>query len=434
MKNGMFSGWKDVFAFTFIQNTKTKTFKTALIGISVLIFVIFFAINMITGYVKNNKKDSAYKNANRAENVCIINGIEIKDSLFENFKESDEYMENSEIIVYDDNTPDEIITEMEKNSKSAVVINVFKGTEDKKGHSQYMLDVYATKDLTEKNVIKITEKFSDYFDELKYNLTSLEPEDMKVILSDSNVYSMDIEDADESMGEMMAKIFVPMIFVLLIYMMILMYGQSISKSLIVEKNSKLMETLLTSLKPYAIVLGKILAMYVIAILQMVTWVIAGIAGFLISDRIAEGMFEKYDNPVIRIINLLKDGSSSAFSIESIVIGVAALLFGFLLYCVFAGLIASNITKAEELANGMSIYQMVVVIGFLAAYMLPLLQAKSPVVNAIRYIPVTSPFMLTSDVIMGNIGIGGAIVSMAIILISIIIMVIVTGKNYKKKVF
>ena len=36
--------------------------------------------------------------------------------------------------------------------------------------------------------------------------------------------------------------------------------------------------------------------------------------------------------------------------------------------------------------------------------------------------------------MGNIGIGGAIVSMAIILISIIIMVIVTGKNYKKKVF
>ena len=47
MKKGMFTGWKDVLNFTFIQNTKTKTFKTSLIGIAALIFIIFFGANVI---------------------------------------------------------------------------------------------------------------------------------------------------------------------------------------------------------------------------------------------------------------------------------------------------------------------------------------------------------------------------------------------------
>lgn len=54
----MFTGWKDVLNFTFIQNTKTKTFKTSLIGIAALIFIIFFGANVIMGYMsdKGDKK------------------------------------------------------------------------------------------------------------------------------------------------------------------------------------------------------------------------------------------------------------------------------------------------------------------------------------------------------------------------------------------
>ena len=78
--------------------------------------------------------------------------------------------------------------------------------------------------------------------------------------------------------------------------------------------------------------------------------------------------------------------------------------------------------------------MVTIAGFLGAYMLPLLQADSPIVDILRYVPVTSPFMITSDVIIGNIGIIGAIVSVFIMIAITVVMIIMTGKNYKKKVF
>lgn len=433
MKNGLFTGWKDVFAFTFSQNTKTKTFKSALIGIGVLMFAIFFMINMITGFVKSEKKSST-KETNKIEQIWIINESEIPEGKFADFTDETNFMENVEIKEYKSSKADELISSMQKDDIVGIVIKLYQGKDTEDGKRQYMLDVYSVEGLARENVEKASGIIVNYFDSIKYTITSVKQESMNIILSDSNVYSKDVDEEDESIGETLAKIFIPMIFVLIIYMMVLMYGQSISKSLVVEKNSKLMEMLLISVKPYAIVAGKILAMYSIAILQMFIWAGMGIAGFLVGDKIAGEMFEKYENPIIDLISLMRDNSASAFSMSSIIVGIIALLAGFLLYCVFSGLIASNITKAEEIANGMSVYQMVVVVAFLAAYMLPLMQSESVAVKIIRYIPITSAFILPSDVIVGNIGIIGAIVSILITIVSIFAMIIATGKIYKKKVF
>ena len=427
----MFTGWKDVLDFTFVQNTKTKTFKASLIGIAALIFIIFFGANVIMGYMSDRGDKKKANVVNKADNIWIINDVEINNELLEEFKEADDYVKDSNITVYSDKRISEVVKDIED---STIVINVYKGEENEDKNVEYMLDVYATKDLSKKNVKKVAKAFSKYFDDIKYNLTSLNPDVMHIVTSDYTVYSVDVNEKEESFGVIIAKIFVPMIFVLLIYFMVLMYGQSISKALIVEKNSKLMEMLLTSIKPHAIVLGKILAMYLNAIMQMGIWIISGVAGFIVGDRVAKNMFDSYDNSIIKVINLIRADSSSAFSVSAIIIGIAAMFIGFLLYCVFAALVASNITKAEELANGMNVFQMVTIAGFLGAYMLPLLQADSPIVDILRYVPVTSPFMVTSDVIIGNMGIIGAIVSALIMIATTIVMIIMTGKNYKKKVF
>lgn len=431
MKKGMFTGWKDVLDFTFVQNTKTKTFKASLIGIAALIFIIFFGANVTMGYMSDKGDKKKANVVNKADNIWIINDVEINNELLEEFKEADDYVKDSNITVYSDKRISEVVKDIED---STIVINVYKGEENEDKNVEYMLDVYATKDLSKKNVKKVAKAFSKYFDDIKYNLTSLNPDVMHIVTSDYTVYSVDVNEKEESFGVIIAKIFVPMIFVLLIYFMVLMSGQSISKALIVEKNSKLMEMLLTSIKPHAIVLGKILAMYLNAIMQMGIWIISGVAGFIVGDRVAKNMFDSYDNSIIKVINLIRADSSSAFSVSAIIIGIAAMFIGFLLYCVFAALVASNITKAEELANGMNVFQMVTIAGFLGAYMLPLLQADSPIVDILRYVPVTSPFMVTSDVIIGNMGIIGAIVSALIMIATTIVMIIMTGKNYKKKVF
>lgn len=102
MKKGMFTGWKDVLNFTFIQNTKTKTFKTSLIGIAALIFIIFFGANVIMGYMSDKGDKKKANVVNKADNIWIINEVEINNELLEEFKEADDYVKDSDIVVYSD--------------------------------------------------------------------------------------------------------------------------------------------------------------------------------------------------------------------------------------------------------------------------------------------------------------------------------------------
>lgn len=431
MKKGMFTGWKDVFSFTFAQNIKSKTFKYTLIGISLLLFVIFFAINMITGYYKDNKKNKTDKTINNVEEIILINETELNNDAFAGYKEYSKYITEAEVFIEDDVNLTEAKSRLE--GKSGVIVRIYRGENDEKGNINYMIDIYSTENISKKDRSHIGNEISAYFDNMKYTMTNAEQSIINMVMSEVVSYDVYVDEDEETLAEVLAKLFLPMIFVLVIYMMVLMHGQGISKALIAEKSSKLMETLLISVKPYAVVFGKIFAMYTIAVMQMAVWIISGVLGFVISDKAAAGLFENYDNPIISVMDIMKDGRD-AFTTQSFIMSIVAFMAGFLFYCVLSAVLSSSITKAEELANASAIYQVVVVIGFMAAYILPLIQENSAAVKVLRYIPVTSAFMLSADVIIGNIGIMGTMVSVGILLITTFVMIVITGKIYKKKVF
>lgn len=431
MKKGMFTGWKDVFSFTYVQNTKSKTFKRTVVGISLLIFIIFFAVNVITGYHKDHKRSKKDTVMDKVEKVILINNTTLDNEAFTAYHEYSKYITEAEVFIEDSITLEEAKERM--SDESGVIIRIYQGEDDEGGERQYMIDVYSTDGISKKDRNRIGNELSEYFDSVKYTLTNAEEAVIRMAMSEVIVGSVTVEEKEETLAEVLAKIFIPMIFVLVIYMMVLMHGQSISKSLIVEKNSKLMEMLLISVKPYAIILGKVLAMYLIAVMQMAIWVLSGVFGFMIGDKVAAELFTHYENPIINVMDIMREGSD-AFTVQAYIMAIIAVAAGFLFYCVLSALLTSNITKTEELANGSSMYQIIVVIGFMAAYMLPLLQENSVIVKIIRYIPITSAFMLPSDVIIGSIGIVDTVISVAIMLFTTFIMIIITGKIYKKKVF
>lgn len=431
MKKGMFTGWKDVFRFTFEQNVKTKSFKTAIVGISLLIFIIFFAINMGVGYYKDSKKPKKQME-NEVTSLYIYNDTRMEDEMLLSFVQDYEFASELNIsIVEKKEDIEQNIADAEEQKEKVMSVAI---TETVEEELTYELLFDQSEECSKSNVERIAEDFAEYFEECKLMSAGIDESKMLVVMSEVYANTMDIEEADKSLGEILLGIFMPMITTLIIYMLVLMHGQSISKIIVVEKNSKLMETLLISVKPYAIILGKILAMYVVAIIQMAAWVVSGVAGYIVGDKLAGSMFEKYENPVNMLINLVRDNAQQAFSAQAVIICILSVLVGFLTYCVLAGLITSNITKAEDLANGTSVYQIIVVIGFLLAYMLPLLKQGSPIIDVLRYVPITSVFMLPADILMGSISAVGAILSICILLVTTSVMIILTGKIYKKKVF
>lgn len=456
-------GWKDVFSFTFIQNVKGKTFKAALYGIAALIFIIFLAINIIVAVVNDDddKKKKEETDKNSVDIIHIINESDIKDVDFLKLPEENEIFADIRILMEEgdsepaeraeafDSDSREIILQIQKylfndKTKQYTLFDEYDSpaAQDEEGSQEivYRFTIHLKKDGVLDNsrdraaISRLADTLAEYFDRAKYGFAGISQEGMEMLDSEIHVESVDIEKAGESLTETLAKIFIPMVVCLVVYMLVLLYGQSISKVIVVEKSSKLMETLLTSLQPYAIVFGKIFAMFAIAVVQIVVWTLSGVLGYIVGDKIASSMFSGYENQLYVIIDIFKADSDSAFTLTAVILGILVLVIGFFMYCVMSALFSSGISKAEEVSNGYALFQMVVVVAFLAAYMMPLMGLSDTLVNVLRFIPVTAAFMLPADVIIGSCGIPVSAASLGVMIAATAVMIYFTGKMYKKKIF
>lgn len=453
-------GWKTVFSFTFIQNIKGKTFKAALFGIAALIFIIFLAVNIIVAAVNDDdEKEKDVTEQSNLDVIHIVNSSDIKDIDFKKIAgESGEFENISIIMEKEDINPAEradafasdsreIVIEIQKyayNSEKEQYTLLEEGNSDAESEDKneivYRLTVYIKAEgvldnsQDRENISDIAEKLAEYFQQAKYSFVGIDKDGMEMLNSEIYVETVDIEEAGESLTEILAKIFIPMIVCLVVYMLVLLNGQSISKVIIVEKSSKLMEALLTSIQPYAIVFGKILAMFSVAMIQIAVWFASGFLGYYVGDKIASSMFSGYENPVFVIIDIFKRDSGSAFTLTAVLLGILVLIIGFFMYCVMSALFSSAISKPEEVSNGYAVFQMIVVVSFLAAYMIPLMEFSGTLIQVMRFIPVTAAFMLPADVIIGSCSIMTSVISLGIMIVTTAVMIYFTGKIYKKKIF
>lgn len=441
-------GWKQVFSFTFSQNIKGKSFKLALFGIAALIFVIMIAIHIIIGAVDEEEETEPKQDmvVFDMETVYLVNHSGISNIHFQSLSEKGAVLEGIEIIE-SGVEPKKLLETIGAEEKKMIVAiekyGYFPESEEYKlwdekselnGELTYRFIVYSKTEEDEEETIAVAEEIASFFEEEKKTALGLSEESKMILDLQTDAEIMEVEELEENLEEVLAKMFVPMIFSLVIYMLVLLYGQSISNIIVVEKSSKLMEMLLTSLEPYAIVFGKILAMFTVAILQFATWILSGVAGYFTGSKIAEHIFEGYEEPLGMLIELLKQEAESAFSVPAVILGVLILVLGFFMYCVLAGMVAACIKKAEDVSNGSGVFQIIVVIAFLAAYMLPIAEVSDTILTIVRLIPITSAFMLPADLIIGNCSlvIGG--IGLAIMLVTTIVLVYFTGKIYKKKIF
>ena len=427
----MFRGMKNVFGFTYSQSVKNKSYKTSLIGIGIFLFVLMIAINVIAGFVTSDKKKSKGK-AKKEIIVDTFYYVENDAVDLKGFKEYTKYKIKELKTIESREAIDKQIGELDEAESESKVLAV----EVTYDEEENIYNIYANHsgELSEEQASKVMNQFEEFYREELIDSLGIDEEILNVVLGEHAVEAVDITEADKSITVIIASIFLPMLVVFFMYMMILLYGQSIGKIIIVEKSSKLMETLLISIRPYGLIAGKVLAVYVSALIQIVVWIVSGVAGFIVGDKIAEEIFENYNNPVMNLIDLMRENAEGAFSISAVILAVVAIAIGFFMYMVLAALASSFVTKTEELSNTSSVFQIVVVIGFLAAYMIPLMRVGGILPKLIQYIPITSPFTIPADVLIGNIGIVGGLISILIMIATSAVLIFFTGKMYKKKLF
>lgn len=425
-RKGLFSGWKEVYAFTFEQAVSLKSFKITTIGVALVLFLLVGSINVILA-VKDKEKEPAKLTM---ESVVFYDetGILGNNTPVLTNDEGEEIKGiEYELADAKENEKADVLEKCAKK-KNCVMVRIYE-------EEEYVIEMLVPKDcdVSKKSGKELLKSVENYFKINKIMSTGEDVDTLMKIMMPVNISRSIAGEEEDTLGEEIIKMLLPMVFSFFMYMMLLIYGQSISKSVISEKVSKLMETMLTSVKPYAIITGKVFGMCTVAIAQFVIWVAAAIGGFFAGDVVAKAVNPGHDNIVLEAINFVREDAGSAFSVSSIVIFVILACIGFVMYCVFAALVSSGVKRAEELNGPLAIYNIIVIIGFFMSYMLPL-SVNTGKIEFINYIPLTAVFKLPVDVLLNNVNNITTTIGSAIIVVFTMVLIIVTGKIYKKKVF
>ena len=212
-------------------------------------------------------------------------------------------------------------------------------------------------------------------------------------------------------------------FAVILLMVLSMASSYIVSSVMEEKVSKLVETLMISVKPLALVMGKIFAMLTYVGLI----IICGFIGSKISNFAMDQIFGKADDKVSKTLNF--DALFKVGTVNAIII-IAAVLLVFLIMAFIAGIAGSSCSKAEDMQSANGSITMIIMIGYIAAMLVP--QMDNDTVNHIMtYIPVLSCFVAPVLFIIESISVVELLAFFAINIAAAVIMFFVCAKVYRK---
>lgn len=207
------------------------------------------------------------------------------------------------------------------------------------------------------------------------------------------------------------------VMVIVLYMVIIMFGQKVAMSVVTEKTSRAMEVLITSASPAALMFGKILAASVAGIIQIT----AVFGSAFISYNINKSYFETN-----AIINTL-------FNFPASLVGYLIIFFllGFLIYSFLFGAMASTISKIEDLSSVVILIQIIFVAGFVVSTnAMTSGDVNSELMKGLSLFPLTSPMAMFTRIAMSEVPGLEILLSVAFLILATILIGYIAAKIYR----
>lgn len=222
--------------------------------------------------------------------------------------------------------------------------------------------------------------------------------------------------------------------IMVLYFFVLIYGQSVAGSVVMEKNSKLMEVFLTAVKPSAMIMGKLLAISLSGMVQLVSWVLALLIGFAAGGGLAQLINPDAGNPLAEVLELAAAITDGMFSAGTLIAALAMALLGVVLYCSLAAIGGSLAGKQEDLSSTNVVFTLVLIISFFAVLYgggIEGFGADGGWLKALLdWIPFTAVMVTPSKILLGLIPLGYGLDSIALTAAVTILLVAAAGRIYK----
>ncbi len=438
------TGFGKVFGFTLRETFKNKAYRTSFIAM-VVVMTIMGPMSYLGGRSGSKSAEAAnsLKPAFASEedkekiNIYLVNDTDIKFETGEIFEEDDFYTDDMFKAV--DKLPELSDTEVG-----------FVFTEETvDGNDTYVVKGIISDDsqIMSLELDRLADKLLSVFQIQREEQENSE-EIQKFITTELRKGEVDLElDEDESAGKLPNEIVIVVttIYSLVVLMLISLTSSYIISSINEEKNSKLVETLLVSVKPMALVMGKIVAMLVYVMLMFFAGGVgAGISNTVVMtlfpmDQMKEAATQMASNVAVSDSGISVSGVTLPFNLGTInattlVVGIIAVLVNFFvtffIFAMLAGIFGSACVKKEDVGSANLTLMMVAMAGYFAA--LAFVNMSNPILdNVLSLIPFVSSFVAPIYLLAGRIGIVVYLISFAIQVAFVFFLIWLCARVYKK---
>jgi len=176
---------------------------------------------------------------------------------------------------------------------------------------------------------EIENKLSDIIQRQKLKLAGIDLQILEGVSTQIQVETIIIGEEGETTGNAEVSFGIGFMCGILIYMFIFMYGTMVMRGVIEEKTSRIVEVIISSVKPFQLMMGKILGVALVGLTQFMLWIILT----LILSAFAEVLF--FDSLTISTESIAvgKEQSLILSSLSTSLAGIniLQLLFSFVFY-------------------------------------------------------------------------------------------------------
>lgn len=260
----------------------------------------------------------------------------------------------------------------------------------------------------------------------------------------------DVKDlGKESMAD--AKAMIGFFFGYFMFIFIFMYGVQVMRGVMEEKQNRIVEVLISSVRPFQLMMGKIVGVAMVGFTQFMLWI--GITALMLVIGLAVLASSKFDPAVLaesgmttqvqqQLIAAQAQTAASPVDADKVeefiaqvnvplVLAVFAFFFigGYLLYASLLAAIGSAVDSETDTQQFMLPVTIPMIVAIFIAQ-LAVVNSESPAVLWGSMIPLTAPIVMMVRVVMGTVPMWQLLLSMVLLVLSFIGSVWLAGRIYR----
>ena len=222
-----------------------------------------------------------------------------------------------------------------------------------------------------------------------------------------------------SNAEFTARRVVGIVFVVLIFLLIVVYGMWVAAGVVAEKTSRVVELIVAAASPAQLLIGKVAGIGAAGFTQYACVLTPAVLALMLQDQIATSLFGEGDS-IAPSLAALSPGLLAAYALYFVL--------GFVLYgCIYAAA-GSLVSRPEDLQTISLPLSLIAVVGYMIAVLS--LSGGMPVIMRIAsFVPFWSPFVMTTRLAVSRVEPAELFLSLAILVVTIAIGLVLATRVY-----